>query len=188
MVQARGTGSERHRFATYAVIGLLLVATLASAGPAHAASRRGRYAIGDSVMLGAADELRARGIHVNATVSRQFSALPSLMRSLRRSGDLRKKVIVHLGNNGYLELRDCKRAVRAAGNRHVYLVTLKVPRGWRQTNNRRLHRCASALPNASIVDWFTHSVNHPGWFADDLYHLSRLDRRRYAGYIAHQTG
>ena len=41
-------------------------------GPATAVIPPGRYAIGDSVMLGAREELTARGIKVNAVVSRQF--------------------------------------------------------------------------------------------------------------------
>lgn len=163
----------------------IVVAALlgATAGPVFA----NKLGIGDSVMLGAADQLRARGIKVNATVSRQFSSLPGLIRSLRRHGDLPRKVIVHLGNNGYIDLDDCRAAVRAARHRHVYLVTLKVPRGWRRTNNRRLHRCAKRSSRASIIDWFGHSVNHPGWFADDHYHLTALGARRYASFVAHQS-
>jgi hypothetical protein len=155
----------------------------AAAGPVFAK----RLGIGDSVMLGAASQLRAHGIKVNATVSRQFSALPGLIRSLRRSGHLPGKVIVHLGNNGYIDTADCRAAVRAARHRHVYLVTLKVPRGWRKTNNRRLHRCAKASPRASIIDWFGHSVNHSSWFASDHYHLTTLGARRYAGFLSHQS-
>jgi hypothetical protein len=161
---------------------VVIAATLAgSAGPAFAK----RLGIGDSVMLGAADQLRARGIKVNATVSRQFSSLPRLIRSLRRHGDLPRKVIVHLGNNGYIDQDDCRAAIKAARHRRVYLVTLKVPRGWRKTNNRRLHRCAKGSSRASIIDWFGHSVNHAAWFADDHYHLTALGARRYAGFIAH---
>ncbi len=52
------------------------------------------------------------------------------------AGTLPRRVVVHLGNNGYLERADCDRLTRAVGpNRDVYLVTLKVPRGgaWRTT-------------------------------------------------------
>lgn len=167
---------------------ITVVLMLASVAPAGAGGiPPGRYAIGDSVMLGAANELRGKGIRVNATVSRQFSTLPGLIRSLRRSGRLRETVIIHLGNNGFLELNDCKAAVRAASSRTVYLVTVKVPRQWRQENNRRLARCDRAFTRAHLVDWFRHSVNHPAWFADDLYHLTALGQRRYAGFISQQS-
>ncbi len=169
--------------AVSAIVVMMLAAAPARAGGIPA----GRYGIGDSVMLGARDELRGKGIKVNATVSRQFSTLPGLIRSLRRAGTLRKTVIIHLGNNGFLELNDCKAAVRAASSRTVYLVTVKVPRHWRQENNRRLARCDRAFTRVHLVDWFRHSVNHAAWFADDLYHLTPLGQRRYAGFISHQT-
>jgi hypothetical protein len=177
---------------TVAIVGAMLT-TSVPAGAGGVPS--GRYGIGDSVMLGAANELRGKGIKVNATVSRQFSTLPGLIRSLRRSGRLRETVIIHLGNNGFLKLgnngflklNDCKAAVRAASSRTVYLVTVKVPRQWRQENNRRLARCDHAFTRAHLVDWFRHSVNHPAWFADDLYHLTALGQRRYAGFISQQT-
>ena len=167
---------------------IVAVAMLASAAPAGAGGiPQGRYAIGDSVMRGAAQELHGRRIKVNATVSRQFSTLPGLIRSLRNSGVLRKTVIIHLGNNGFIDLADCRAAVRAATNRNVYLVTVKVPRQWRRANNRVLARCDRAFSRAHLVDWFRHSVNHPGWFAEDLYHLTPLGQRRYAGYISNRT-
>lgn len=162
--------------------------TVASMAPAVAGGiRPGRYGIGDSVMLGASQELRGKGIRVNASVSRQFSTLPGLIRTLRRHGTLRKTVIIHLGNNGFLRLADCKAAVRAASGRKVYLVTLKVPRQWRQQNNRLLERCDRSFTRAHLVDWFHHSLHHPAWFADDLYHLTPLGQRRYANFISQQT-
>ncbi|HEY6568031.1 MAG TPA: hypothetical protein VI341_11005 [Actinomycetota bacterium] len=173
------------RRSTFVVAFLTVALMLGSAAPAGAGGiPPGRYAIGDSVMLGASGELRGRGIKVNATVSRQFSTLPGLIRRLRSSGRLRETVIIHLGNNGFLELNDCKAAVRAASGRTVYLVTVKVPRQWRQENNRRLARCDRDFPRAHLVDWFRHSVNHPAWFADDLYHLTPVGQRRYAAFIS----
>ena len=60
----------------------------------------GHLAIGDSVMLGAKDELVARGFRVNAIVSRQFRDAVPLVEQLKAARRLRRKVIVHLGNNG----------------------------------------------------------------------------------------
>jgi hypothetical protein len=181
--------SSRDRRRSAAMMAVLIVGVLlASAAPAGAGGvPRGRYAIGDSVMLGAVQELRGKGIRVNANESRQFSTLPRLIRSLRHSGRLRKTVIIHLGNNGFLELSDCKAAVRAASSRTVYLVTVKVPRQWRQENNRRLARCDRAFTRAHLLDWFRHSIHHPAWFYDDLYHLTPLGQRRYAGFLSQQT-
>ncbi len=138
-------------------------------------------------MLGAAQELRGKDIRVNASASRQFTALPGLIRSLRSSGALRKTVIIHLGNHGSIDLADCKDAVIAAKKRTVYLVTVKVPKPWGRDNNRILTRCDRAYPRAHLVDWFGRSVQHPAWFTKDRYHLTPIGQRRYAGLISNRT-
>lgn len=149
----------------------------------------GRYALGDSVMLGAREDLRARGFKVNATRSRQFSDGVRVVRSLRRQGVLPRKVVVHLGNNGFVYRGACNDLVRAAGSRRrVFLVTVKVPRFWRKANNRRLRTCARHHSNAFLIDWYRYSKGHPGWFSDDGFHLNARGRARYAGLIARKVG
>ena len=149
--------------------------------------RPGRYAIGDSVMRDASRDLRNEGIRVNTSTNRRFSALPGLIRSLRGSGVLRKTVIIHLGNNGAIKLADCQASVRAAAKRTVYLVTVTVPRPWRQDNNRRLGRCDRDFGRAHLLDWFTFSAHHQEWFSSDRYHLTPAGQLRYANFVARRT-
>jgi hypothetical protein len=173
--------SSRRVFAALAtLIGAVSLGTIA---PAAAGIPTGRYAIGDSVMLGARTELIARGFRVNAEVSRQFRDGPSLVRQLAAGGHLPVDVIVHLGTNGLLEGADCDALVRAAAGRHVFLVTIKVPRSYRDPNNWRLHACARRHANASIIDWYAFSRYHTAWFYDDGYHLTPTGRREYAAFI-----
>ena len=112
------------------IVLVLCSVALERASPASAATPPGRYAIGDSVMLGAREELIARGIKVNAVVSRQFRDAVPLVQRLKAAGRLRRKVIIHLGNNGILiAAADCDRIAEIAGpGRTVYLVNLKIPR------------------------------------------------------------
>lgn len=166
------------------VVVMLLAAVTLSLVPGDAFARK--IAVGDSVMRGATNELRARGFRVNTSVSRQFSEAPRLIRSLKRSGHLPRKVVIHLGNNGYIDPADCRRAVRAAGGRRVFLVTLKVPRGWKAANNRRLQTCARRH-GAEIIDWADYAVGHPSWFARDHYHLTARGARKYARLISRAT-
>ena len=92
---------------------------------AQAAPARDRYAVGDSVMLGARSDLRASGFGVDATESRQAYKGPSLLR--KRGGRLPMNVVVHLGTNGTYPLATCKALVKAAGpDRRVFLVTVHV--------------------------------------------------------------
>jgi lysophospholipase L1-like esterase len=165
----------------------ILVALLASAIPAaEAAIPAGRLAIGDSVMLAAKDELVARGFRVNATVSRQFRDAVPLVKRIKEAGRLRRKVVIHLGNNGILiEAADCNRISEIAGpNRTVYLVTLKIPRSYRATQNERLAACAERRANTVLLNWFRFSRDHSAWFADDGYHLTSRGQEKYASFIA----
>lgn len=149
----------------------------------------GHLAIGDSVMLGAKDELVARGFRVNAIVSRQFRDAVPLVEQLKAARRLRRKVIVHLGNNGILiQAADCNRISELAGrNRTVYLVTLKIPRWYRATQNERLAACARRRANTMLVNWFSFSRHHPFWFAADGFHLTPTGQARYAAFVATKT-
>jgi hypothetical protein len=168
---------------------LVAVAIALPAGSVGAAIPYGKLGIGDSVMLGAKAELNARGIRVNAAVSRQFHDGLELVRSKARAGTLPRKVIVHLGNNGVYVDGDCARLVRAAGaHRSVWLVTLKIPRWWRDRINAALRTCAANHANARLIDWYAYSRGHPGWFYSDGYHLNGTGRRRYAQLIASRVG
>ncbi len=168
---------------------LVAVAVALPTGAVRATIRHGRLGIGDSVMLGAKAELNARGIRVNAVVSRQFHDGLQLVRSMAAAGTLPRKVIVHLGNNGVYLDGDCERLVRAAGSRRaVWLVTLKVPRPYRRRINKALHRCAASHANAHLIDWYAYAKDHPGWFYSDSYHLNGTGRVRYATLLASRTG
>jgi hypothetical protein len=174
------------------VFGALVLVALAvpfSARATSAAISPGRLGIGDSVMLGAKSELNARGIRVNAAVSRQFDDGIAIVRSMAAAGTLPSTVIVHLGNNGVYQDGDCGRLVRAAGaHRSVWLVTLKIPRWWRARINDALRRCAANYARAHLIDWYAYAHDHPRWFYDDGYHLNGTGRVRYARLIASRTG
>jgi hypothetical protein len=168
---------------------VLCSVVLELAGPVSAGIPPGRYAIGDSVMLGAKDELSGRGIRVNAVVSRQFRDAVPLVQQLKAAGRLRRKIVIQLGNNGILILAaDCNRISEVAGaHRTVYLVNLKIPRSYRRIQNGRLAACAQRRANTLLIDWFGYSRYHPSWFAADGYHLTAAGQTRFASLIATRT-
>jgi hypothetical protein len=173
----------------YRMLVILVVVLVSSVPLAEAAIPPGHLAIGDSVMLGAKGELVARGFRVNATVSRQFRDAVPIVEQLKAAGRLRRKVIVHLGNNGILiDAADCNRiSVTAGPNRTVYLVNLKIPRWYRSFQNRQLAACAQRRTNTVLVNWFFFSRNHSSWFATDGLHLTSTGQARYAAFIATKT-
>jgi hypothetical protein len=168
---------------------LLVLLITFVATPAGALIPSGRLAIGDSVMLGAQEELVARGFRVNAAVSRQFRDAVPLVERLKSAGRLRRKVIIHLGTNGILiQASDCDRISEVAGpNRTVFLVTLKIPRWYRSVQNERLAACAERRGNTQLIDWYRFSRDHPSWFAADGYHLTPVGQAKYAAFIGSAT-
>ena len=157
----------------------------APAAQAVATIPTGRFALGDSVMLGAKPNLISRGFVVDATESRQFSAAPGIVATKARLGVLKRNVIIALGTNGTIRLSDCLAVVTAAGpNRRVFLVNNRVPRDWRAGNNTTLAKCANSTVFAAsrvyLIDWYSYSRNKPTWFYSDGFHLRPAGKSAYA--------
>jgi hypothetical protein len=159
-------------------------AALPPVGPAPVAP--GRWAVGDSVMLGARAQLTARGVRVDAVESRQFHAGVALVRAARDSGRLPRNVIVHLGTNGTVTLADCHAVVAAAGaSRRVFLVTVHGPRPWMRIDNTRLATCAASYRDRRVVlvNWDRAASRHPEWFYRDGIHVNGAGRAAYAAAV-----
>lgn len=176
------------------ILTTLLAATVLTVPPAEAdprpqptpaaSAKRDRYAIGDSVMLGARSILKRRGFTVNAAVSRQSYSAPAMVR--RKGARLPANLVVHLGTNGTFPLSTCRRIVKNAGpQRRVFLVTVSVPRSWEKPNNRTIRRCAQSFPGdrATVVDWKALADRHPEWLYSDGTHLKPSGARGFARLI-----
>jgi hypothetical protein len=143
-------------------------------------------ALGDSVMLGAAEELQARGFQVDALQSRQMSAFVPTMQALRDNGTFGSVVVVHLGTNGGFsqETLDAMLAT-VADVPVVLLLTGKADRGWIADNNAKLRSAPAAYPNVTVVDWEVLSATCEGrCFYDDGIHLTQSGQNFYADVIS----
>lgn len=173
------------RAATLAIVVVLIMAQPAGAIWA------GRYAIGDSVMLGAKTALQARGFIVNVRESRQFADAVTIVRNLAENGHLRRRIVIHLGTNGILiQPSQCDTISRIAGSRRkVFFVTVTGPTRYpniRRTQNTRLRACADRHANTYLIDWYGYSRGHAGWFYDGM-HLTAKGRAAYAAYLDAKT-
>jgi peptidoglycan/LPS O-acetylase OafA/YrhL len=142
-------------------------------------------ALGDSVMLGAAEELQARGFQVDALQSRQMKAFVPTMQTLKDNGTFGSVVVVHLGTNGGFsqETLDSMLAT-LADVPVVLLLTGKADRGWIADNNARLRAVPATHPNVTVVDWEVLSANCQGrCFYDDGIHLTQSGQDFYADVI-----
>jgi hypothetical protein len=152
--------------------------------PRSAAPSGGVLAVGDSVMLGAADALRDRigGVEVDAAVSRQFGTGIDILRSRRDAGQLPGTIVFHLGTNGSIGGEACEAVMDLLAGRRVLIVTLHVPRSWEAGNNAVLRDCAYRH-GAGIADWWS-VAGRPGVLAGDGYHLTATGAAAFADLVA----
>jgi hypothetical protein len=142
-------------------------------------------ALGDSVMLGAAEELQARGFQVDALQSRQMNTFVPTMQALRDNGTFGSVVVIHLGTNGSFsqETLDAMLAT-VAEVPVVLLLTGKADRGWIADNNARLRAVPATHPNVTVIDWEVLSPSCEGrCFYDDGIHLTQSGQDFYADII-----
>ena len=171
-----------------ALIAASLLGFTTSFGLASSASAAdlNAIAIGDSVMLGAKSQLQRIGVAVvDAKVSRQASTGPELVKKLANSPNI-KNVVIHLGTNGFYTVDSCRETVRAAGlKRTVFLVNLKVPRKWEETNNALMRKCAAGFSSSrvQVLDWHSISQTKSAYLYSDGIHLTPAGAKKFAGMI-----
>jgi lysophospholipase L1-like esterase len=149
-------------------------------------------AIGDSVMLGAADALRqalGETLTVDAEVSRSFATGADMIGQLAAAGDLGEIVLVHLGTNGPVdaELFDTLMTNAEPADR-VLAVTVRVPRRWEGQVNETLTAAADRWPDLELIDWKATSDDRPELFVEDGVHLTDAGRRVYAALVEEAVG
>ncbi|MGB8858691.1 MAG: acyltransferase family protein [Ilumatobacteraceae bacterium] len=150
------------------------------------------YAIGESVMLGAAPQLTAGGIQVNAAVSRQGKNVAEIAEMTRTGGQLGRTVIIQTGTNGSVSDDTLARIMAALPPEQTPLVvflTVRAPKGWIADNNTRIRALPSQYPNVKVVDWEVESDAIAGELAADGVHLSTSHAKQfYANLIFDAIG
>ncbi|KAA0689724.1 acyltransferase family protein [Enterococcus faecium] len=142
--------------------------------------------IGDSVMLGAYQELKEtfpKEALVDAKESRQITALPEI---LKEHKDLvsYQQIVIGLGTNGVITDEAIEQTMSLLKDKKVYWVNIKAPTGWQETINATLAKLPNQYSNITMIDWYSESKNHPEFFYDDETHLNESGRTAYAKYIA----
>ena len=130
-------------------------------------------AIGDSVMLGVADQLMAKvpGTRVDAEVSRQASGVLERVQRLSEKGLLAPTVVIHTGTNGIITEDELRQMLDVLSDRQrVVVVNTNVPRRWMQPNNDLIAQVVADYPNAVIADWYSVSADNPDYFVSDGTH------------------
>jgi len=141
--------------------------------------------VGDSVVLGATEELKNAmpGLRVDAQVSRQFDRVIDVVGAYTRAGELPGPLIVNAGVNGTFTDADLDELFELTGEQTVLLVNAKVDRPWEELVNGRLASAAGRHPTAVLVDWHSLGVEHEEWFTYDGSHLNPEGARAFAELI-----
>jgi hypothetical protein len=166
------------RLLAIALAGLFLAAPAAQAAcggvktarPTHrAVPGRPPLVIGDSVLLGAVDQVAAVGYEINTRGCRQMSEGLRVIERRKRAGTLPSLVAIMLGANWKIEPGEIRTALRLLGpGRVLGLVTPREDRG----DSEVMRAAARRHPGrAVIIDWAAYTAGRPEWFADDGLHL-----------------
>jgi peptidoglycan/LPS O-acetylase OafA/YrhL len=149
-------------------------------------------AVGDSVMLGAADDMNKlitsvfgdNSAWIDAAESRQYSAGVDVVQQLKDQGQLGDRVIIHLGTNGAIDPAQFERLMGIlSGAKRVVIVNVKAPRAWEGPDNDTLASEVKKYKNAVLLDWNKEGNANPGWFYGDGIHLNPDGRAAYTQLV-----
>ncbi len=143
-------------------------------------------AIGDSVMLGAAEQLAAGGFVVDARESRQGADTAELVEDLAAAGELGRAVVVQVGLNGPVTDDVYRRIAQALiGSGQVVFLTVHADRSWIPGNNEIIRSLPAQYPNISVLDWdeLVASGAIAGFAADGIHLATSEARQSYANAV-----
>jgi hypothetical protein len=131
---------------------------------------------------------RVEGIGCPINGQRPTSAV-QLIQSM--GAKLGPNVVVAVGYNDFEDqyagnVEDALAALKAAGVKHVWWLTLRAARHPYVQMNADLEAIAQQQPQLSIVDWNVYSRSHPDWFQSDGIHLKNAGALEMAGLV-HKT-
>ncbi len=149
-----------------------------------AATGRPPLVVGDSVMLGAAEEVAAAGFDVDVRGCRPIDEGLRVLRKRRRAGRLPQLVVVALGSNSSFTREDVRAALRIVGpSRRLGLVTPREVEGTSRAMDDAptLRAAARRWPKrTALVDWARYSKRRPKLTYSDGIHLTPAGQRAMA--------
>jgi len=155
------------------------------ASTANAGMGLAPLAIGDSVLLGAAEETAAIGYDVDVRGCRQMTEGLDVLRKHARADGLPRVVVIALGSNSSITRGEVRTALRILGpDRILGLVTPREVRGIPHTDATTLRAAATSWPRRiALVDWVKHTKRHKGMTYSDGIHLTAAGQRAMANLL-----
>jgi len=119
-------------------------------------------AVGESVMLGAAPQLRAAGVVVDAAENRGFNGTREAIAQMRDRGTISKgtTLIVQVGTNGPISIAQYEAIIAEVPStvKTLAFMTVHSTVQWISGNNDNIKALQSAHPEIHIIDWDAESA------------------------------
>lgn len=149
------------------------IAQIEPISPVNTKSYDEILAIGDSVMLDIEESLHKiyNNITIDGKVGRQLIQAIELAPTYSAFNAKNKAVVIGLGTNGYFTDSQINTLLDSFNKTDIYLVNVRVPRQWEKQVNNALRKKAEERDNVTLIDWYSTSINHAEYFADDGVHL-----------------
>lgn len=141
--------------------------------------------IGDSVMLGAAENIAQSmpGCVVDAKESRQVRKGVEIAQELEQQGNLRSTVVIALGTNGTFSTETGQALIDYLGtDRNIYWI-YACGVSWQDDSNGTIATLAANNANVTVIDWPAYAADHSDYFYSDGIHLNGTGRAAYAQMI-----
>ena len=138
--------------------------------------------IGDSVMLGAADNISNSmpGCIVDAKESRQVKAGVEIAQGLEQQGNLRSTVVIALGTNGSFSQETGQALIDYLGTDRTIYWVYAYGVSWQDDSNSVIAALAANNANVTVIDWPAYASGHSDYFYNDGIHLNGTGRSAYA--------
>ncbi len=140
-------------------------------------------AVGDSIMLGALDNLYEQfpNGYFDAETSRTAWVANDVLKDLKNKNMLNGPVILNLGSNGDCPLWCKLEILETCGNQDVFWIN--VVNDYEVHVNDNLNSFAKEHENVHIIDWNTISNGHYEYFIADRIHLTHDGKIAYSNAI-----
>lgn len=142
--------------------------------------------MGDSVCLDAAGKLAdkfPRGL-IDTADGRSPSEALQAFKGYLKQDVVDSTVVLCLGNEEALSSSDVEAFVTAMGaDRHLWIVTVRTPAVWGESNNKVFKDVADAHKNVDLIDWYAETADHEEWIGEDGNHLTSKGVDAYASLI-----
>jgi hypothetical protein len=141
-------------------------------------------AVGDSVMLGAAPQLRRRGFEIDVRGCRQMSEGLGVLSARRRAGSLPDVVVVALGTNWTVTTDQIRAALRILGPERVLGLVTPPEVGGVASSDQAAIRAAGRRwkLRVKVLDWVAKSAGR-SWTWDGM-HLKPEGAVAYARLLS----